>query len=142
MPTNEKALERVLERMRTLSDLQSRGIVQGNLFRKQIHSLLSSRDTRLVFSENIEPDRKAIKILKRLEDPAGWRENSMKSLDQRMESFFDAIEDILSDEGPEEAKLFRILQLGCLPFYSGFMPFNGKSRDNKEHRTSRVSVLD
>ncbi len=143
MSSTENAVERISGRIQTLSDLQSRGIVQGRLFRKQIFSLLTSRDSRQVFHALIEPDRKAIKILNRLEDPSAWREISMKSREQREESFYRMVEEIMSDDDSGEDKLNRMLQLCCLPFFSGFLPFNGTDREPpKETRPSRVSVLD
>lgn len=143
MPSTEQAAERLAERIQTLSDLHSRGIVQGKLFRKQIYALLSSRDAKHIFRDLIEPDRKAIKILNRLEDPEGWREISMKSREHREESFYRAIEGIMSDLDSGYLKLTRMLQLGCLPFFSGFLPLSGKDKEPpKEVRPSRVSVLD
>lgn len=143
MPSSEKAVERITERIQTLSDLHSRGIVQGKLFRKQIQAVLSSRDARKIFQAEVEPDRKAIKILNRLENPAAWRELSMKSRDHREESFYIAIEDIMSDNDSGNEKLIRMLQLGCLPFFCGFLPFNSQEKEPpREVRPSRVSVLD
>lgn len=129
--------------MTTLLDLHGRGIVQGSLFRKQIRSLLSSNDAKRIFLSEIEPDRKAIKILSRLEDPRSWRELSMKSRENREESFYIAIESIMDEEGNGRQKLIRMLQLGCMPFFAGFLPFNGQKQEPvKESRPSRVSVLD
>lgn len=143
MPSTENAVERISGRIQTLSDLYSRGIVQGRLLRKQIYSLLTSRDSRQVFQSLIEPDRKAIKILNRLEDPSAWREISMKSREHREESFYRIIEEIMSDDDSGSEKLTRMLQLCCLPFFSGFLPFSGGDREPpKETRPSRVSVLD
>jgi len=131
------------ERMSTLSDLHGRGIVQGSLFRKQIRSLLASKDASQFFLSEIEPDRKAIKILTRLEDPAGWRELSMKSRESREEAFYTAIESIMKEDLDSRQKLIRLLQLGCLPFFAGFLPFQGHKQENpREIRPSRVSVLD
>ena len=143
MPSTDKATERISDRIQTLSDLHSRGIVQGKLFRKQIYSLLASKDARHVFHELIEPDKRALKILNRLEDPSAWREISMKSRENREESFYRAIEGIMSENDTGTEKLTRMLQLCCLPFFSGFLPLNGNNREvQKETRPSRVSVLD
>lgn len=143
MPTTENSIDRISERIQTLSDLHARGIVQGKLFRKQIYSLLSSRDAKRIFQSSIEPDRKAIKILNRLQDPAGWREISMKSRDHREESFYRTIEQIMIDKENGSEKLTQMLQLGCLPFFAGFLPFNGHDKEPpRETKPSRVSVLD
>jgi hypothetical protein len=129
--------------MTTLADLHGRGIVQGSLFRKQIRSLLSSNDAKRVFISEIEPDRKAIKILSRLENPGSWRELSMKSRENREESFYVAIESIMREDENCGQKLIRMLQLGCMPFFSGFLPFNGQKQEPaRGSRPSRVSVLD
>ncbi|HOP25964.1 MAG TPA: hypothetical protein PLM22_02520 [Candidatus Sabulitectum sp.] len=143
MQSTGKASERITERIQTLSDLHRRGIVQGSLFRKQIHSLLSSKDARAIFKARIEPDRKVIKILNRLENPAGWREISMKSREHREESFYRAIEEIMNGREPGDEKLTRMLQLCCLPFYAGFLPLGSQDRESpRDQRPSRVSVLD
>jgi len=143
MPSTDKAVERIAGRIQTLSDLQNRGIVQGELFKKQIYSLLTSRDARQVFQALIEPDRKAIKILNRLEDPKAWREISMKSREHREKSFYRLIEEIMSDTVAGSVKLNRMLQLCCLPFFAGFLPLNDSEKEPpKETRPSRVSVLD
>lgn len=143
MPSTDNAIERICGRIQTLSDLHARGIVHGSLLKKQIKSVLASKDARKVFMDRVEPDRRAIKILNRLEDPSGWRELSMKSKDLREEHFYRAIEDIMATPDAGAAKLLRMLQLGCLPFYSGFLPFNTARQDEpREVRPSRVSVLD
>lgn len=141
--STEKAMERVCVRMETLSDLHSRGIVQGTLFKKQIKTLLTSRDSHKIFQDIIESDRKAIKILNRLEDPEGWRELTMQSRDDREESFYQAIENIMDSMEESSDKLIRMLQLSCLPHFTCFLPLGGKLQEPaKEIRPSRVSVLD
>jgi len=129
--------------METLSDLHSRGIVQGTLFKKQIRTLLASRDSSKIFHDLIETDRKAIKILNRLEDPEGWRELTMQSRDDREESFYHAVEEIMNGDEETPEKLIRMLQLACLPHFTSFLPLVDKQQEpKKEVRPSRVSVLD
>lgn len=136
-------MERLSERMSTLDDLFSRGIIQGPLLRKQLNSLLSSADARVVFSEKIDSDKKAVKILSRLEDPGGWRQLSMKSREEREEVFYSTLEELMTSCHDISDRIIRMLLLGCLPFYSGFLPLNsGKKPSDSESKPSRVSVLD
>jgi hypothetical protein len=144
MPTRDKALERLTERFQTLNDLYRRGIVQGSLFKKQIRSLMSSKDAMRVFSQDVEPDRRAIKILSRIENPEAWRVLSMKSTEERETSFYMAIERIMKEDLSSEQCLYRLLQLACLPFYSSFLPLGRKNPppNIQDQKPSRVSVLD
>lgn len=143
MPTVGKAMERLSERMSTLDGLYQRGIVTGDLLRKQFKSLLSSKDARSIFIENVEPDKKAIKILSRIENPSGWRDLFTKSRDQRQIIFYKAIEDIMGSDANQQERILRMLQLACLPFYSGFLPLNTeKKKMSSVVKPSRVSVLD
>ena len=143
MPSVEKAMERLTGRMSTLDSLFQRGIVTGNLLRKQIKSLLSSRDARTVYIEYVEADKKAIKILNRIEDPSGWRELFTKNRDQREVIFYNALESIMVSDCNHQNRILRMLQLACLPFYSGFLPLNdGNKKASSEVKPSRVSVLD
>jgi hypothetical protein len=138
-----KAMKRLSERMSTLDDLFSRGIIQGPLLRKQLRSLLSSSDAGIVFAEKIEPERKAIKILSRLEDPAGWRLLSMKGREERETVFYKTLEEIMSSSEDRSDRILKMLLLACLPFYSGFIPLDaGKKAVESGTKPSRVSVLD
>ncbi len=129
--------------MITLDDLYRRGIVTGTLLRKQIKSLLSSRDARTVYTETIESDKKAIKILSRVEDPVGWRELFAKNRDERECIFYDTLEDMMNTEGNHRERILLMLQLACLPFYSGFLPLNTrKEKTASAVKPSRLSVLD
>ncbi len=143
MPDVEKAMERLSGRMSTLDGLFQRGIVTGDHVRKQIKSLLSSRDARTVYIEYIERDKKAIKILNRIEDPSGWRELFIKNRDQREAIFYNTLESIMVSDCNHQNRILRMLQLACLPFYSGFLPLNdGNKKASSEVKPSRVSVLD
>ncbi len=143
MSTAENAMERLSERIVTLDGLFQRGIVTGPLLRKQLKSILSSRDAGTVFIEHIEPDKKAIKILNRIENPSGWRELFAKNRDEREIYFYETLQTILSSDNPQEERILRMLQLACLPFYSGFLPLsNDKKKVASEMKPSRVSVLD
>ncbi len=136
-------MERLSERMITLDGLYRRGIVTGALLRKQIKSLLSSRDARVIYTETIEPDKKAIKILSRIEDPIEWRELFTKNRDEREIFFYDALERMMGADGNSQERILLMLQLACLPFYSGFLPLNTRGRRAAiEAKPSRVSVLD
>lgn len=143
MSTTENAMERLSDRLVTLDGLFRRGIVTGHLLRKQLKSILSSRDASTVFVEHIEPDKKAIKILNRIEDPSRWRELFAKSRDEREVSFYETLQTILSSDKSQEDRILRMLQLACLPFYSGFLPLtNDRRKAVSEIKPSRVSVLD
>lgn len=143
MPTVEKAMERLSGRMSTLDGLHKRGIVTGELLRKQIKSLLSSRDAHSIFSKYVESEKKAIKILNRLEDPMVWRELFTKNRDERESIFYEALENILCSSNDNQGRILQMLQLACLPFYSGFLPLNTpKQKDTSSVKPSRVSVLD
>lgn len=143
MPATDKAMDRLSERMITLDDLYRRGIVTGVLLRKQIKSLLSSRDAHTVYTEMIESDKKAIKILNRIEDPAGWRELFTKNRDERENFFYNTLERMMDTDGNHQERILLMLQLACLPFYSGFLPLNTrKKKTTSEAKPSRVSVLD
>ncbi len=54
MAGTEKAIERLSGRMSTLDGLYKRGIVTGGLLSKQLKSLLSSKDARIVFKSLVE----------------------------------------------------------------------------------------
>jgi len=143
MPAASDAMERLVERMETLDGLYRRGIVTDDLLQKQIKALLSSRDAGSVFKEYIQPDKKAIKILSRIEDPAGWRELFTKNRDQREAVFYDALENIMKTDTDRKERILHMLQLACLPFYSGFLPLDArKKKATSEVKPSRVSVLD
>ena len=143
MPTAEKAMERLSGRMDTLDDLYGRGIVTGNLLRKQIKSLLSSKDARTIYREQIETDKQAIKILCRLEDPVAWRELFSRNRDEREGFFFKTLEDMMGIKDDRRERILRMLQLSCLPFYSGFLPLTSSvKREVSKAKPSRVSVLD
>jgi hypothetical protein len=142
MSTAQQAMERLIGRMETLDSLCRRGVVSGSLLKKQIISLLSSRDAGAVFAEYIESDKKAIKILSRIEDPSGWRELFTKNRDQREVIFQNALEDIMGSNEDSEQRILRMLQLACLPFYSGFLPLNTNEKKIVKVKPSRVSVLD
>ncbi len=139
----DKVMERVCGKMKTLAGMHSSGVVQGTMFKKQIRKLLVSSDSREIFAELIEADRKAIKILNRLENPAAWRELTMLDRASREERFYSAIAGIMEDETEICDKLLRMLELACLPYYSSFLPLGGKCQEApKARRTSRLSVLD
>ena len=143
MTDKNKAMERLSDRLNTLADLYKRSIVTGDLLRKQIKSLLSSQDAQTIFVAYIEPDKKAIKILNRLEDPSAWRALFTKNRDQREVIFYDTLESILRSDENQQERILRMLQLVCLPFYSGFLPLNdGNKKVTSEVKPSRVSVLD
>ncbi len=142
MPAASDAMERLVGRMETLDGLFRRGIVTGDLLQKQIKALLSSKDAGAVFKEYIQPDRKAIKILSRIEDPTGWRELFTKNRDQREVVFYSALENIMETETDWEERILHMLQLACLPFYSGFLPLDARKKAASQVKPSRVSVLD
>jgi hypothetical protein len=143
MPAARDAMERLVERMETLDGLYRRGIVTDDLLQKQIKSLLSSRDASSVFREYIQADKKAIKILSRIEDPTGWRELFTKNRDQREAVFYTALENIMETDTDRKQRILHMLQLACLPFYSGFLPLDTrKKKAASEVKPSRVSVLD
>ncbi len=143
MSSTEMAIERLSGRISTLNNLYSRGIVSGPLLRKQLKSILSSGDARTVFDSEIESDKKALKILNRIENPDVWRKLFTKSLQQREDSFYEAVEDILNQDGDRGKQLIRMLELACLPFYSGFLPLGAEKKPAvSEVKPSRVSVLD
>ncbi len=143
MSTVEKAMERLSGRMSTLDGLHKRGIVTGDLLRKQIKSLLSSRDAHSIYNQYVESEKKAIKILNRLEDPIVWRELFTKNRDERESVFYEALENIMNSSEDNRGRILQMLQLACLPFYSGFLPLNTlKKKDTANVKPSRVSVLD
>ncbi len=143
MPAAVNAMERLSERILTLESLSKRGIVTGDLFSKQISALFRSRDAKAVFNEYVLPDKDAIKILWRLEDPLSWRKIFSESKDKREILFYQSIEKIMSSEDNQQEKIISILQLTCLPFYSGFVSFtNEKVKKTSKSKPSRVSVLD
>lgn len=143
MSTVEKAMERLSGRMSTLDGLHKRGIVTGDLLRKQIKSLLSSRDAHRIYNQYVESEKKAIKILNRLEDPIVWRELFSKNRDERESIFYEALEIILCSTHDNQARILQMLQLACLPFYSGFLPLSTPiKKDTSSIKPSRVSVLD
>ncbi len=143
MPGTEKAMERLSGRMGTLDGLYKRGIVTGDLLLKQLKSLLSSKDARTVFSTLVEPDKKALKILSRIEDPEGWRELFTKDRDRRETFFYKNLVNIMGSEVDQQDRILRMLQIACLPFYSGFLPLTEeRKKASPDPKPSRVSVLD
>ncbi|MEA3266505.1 MAG: hypothetical protein U9P42_06120 [Candidatus Fermentibacteria bacterium] len=143
MAGTEKAMERLSGRMGTLDGLYKRGIVTGNLLWKQLKSLLSSKDARTVFSQLVEPDKKALKILNRIEDPEGWRELFTKDRDSREAIFYKNLVNIMDSGTDHQDRVLRMLQIACLPFYSGFLPLTEeKKKASSDLKPSRVSVLD
>ena len=143
MAGTEKAMERLSGRMDTLDGLYKRGIVTGDLLLKQLKSLLSSKDARTVFSTLVEPDKKALKILSRIEDPEGWRELFTKDRDRRETFFYKNLVDIMGSEVDQQDRILRMLQIACLPFYSGFLPLTEeRKKASSDLKPSRVSVLD
>lgn len=142
MAGTEKAIERLSGRMGTLDGLYKRGIVTGNLLSKQLKSLLSSKDARTVFKSLVEPDKKAIRILSRIEDPEGWRELFTKDRDRREVIFYKNLEKIMGSETDQMDRILRMLQTACLPFYSGFLPLSEDRKRASNLKPSRVSVLD
>ncbi|MCK5840735.1 MAG: hypothetical protein KAH31_01095 [Candidatus Sabulitectum sp.] len=143
MAGTEKAIERLSGRMGTLDGLYKRGIVTGELLWKQLKSLLSSKDARAVFSTLIEPDKKALKILSRIEDPEGWRELFTKDRDRREAIFYKNLVNIMDSEKDQQDRVLRMLQIACLPFYSGFLPLTKeRKKASSDLKPSRVSVLD
>ena len=143
MSTPGSAMERLSERIVTLDGLSRRGIVTGPLLDKQLKSILSSKDASTVFAAHIESDKKAIKILNRIENPSAWRELFAKNRDEREVFFYETLQTILSSNNSQEDRILRMLQLACLPFYSGFLPLsNDRRKAASEIKPSRVSVLD
>lgn len=143
MAGTEKAIERLSGRMGTLDGLYKRGIVTGDLLWKQLKALLSSKDARTVFSTLVEPDKKALKILSRIEDPEGWRELFTKDRDRREAIFYKNLVNIMGSETDQQERVLRMLQIACLPFYSGFLPLTEeKKKPSSDLKPSRVSVLD
>ena len=128
--------------MDTLDGLYGRGIVTGKLLRKQIKSLLSSKDARTIYLEKVESDKQAIKILCRLEDPVSWRELFSRNRDEREGYFFKTLEGMMGIKDDRQERVLRMLQLACLPFYSGFLPLTSGVKKEITAKPSRVSVLD
>ncbi len=128
--------------MSTLDGLYKRGIVTGGLLSKQLKSLLSSKDARIVFKSLVEPEKKAIRILSRIEDPEGWRELFTKDRDRREAIFYKSLENIMGSEMDQMDRILRMLQTACLPFYSGFLPLSEDKKRASNPKPSRVSVLD
>ena len=143
LTVNEKAIERLASRVETVSNLYGRGIVSGPLLRKQIKSILNNADSNLVYKDLIEPNRKALKILHRLEDPKAWRKIFTASPVHREEAFYAAIEDILKKKLPQAKKIILILEVASLPFYSSLFPkLTTEKNERRLQKASRVSVLD
>lgn len=139
----DKAIERLASRIETVSNLFARGIVNGALLRKQIKSILNNADSNTVYKDLIEPNRKALKILHRLEDPKAWRKIFTASPSEREEAFYSAIEDILRNSSAQSEKIIMILEVASLPFYSSLFPnLSADRNERKLKKTSRVSVLD
>jgi len=139
----DRAMDRLASRIETISNLYSRGIVNGSILRKQIKSILNNADANMVYKELVEPNKKALKILHRLEDPKAWRVIFTSSSSEREEAFYTAIEDILQKNSAHSEKIIMILEVACLPFYTSLFPkLSAEKNERKFQKTSRVSVLD
>jgi hypothetical protein len=139
----KKLVENLLARLKSLSDLYRRKVLNSKILGRQLQQMILSPQGRALTSSRLEDDTRARMLLNRLEDPVRWTEETAGSDSERRKSFNERLVKIFrSRKVPDEEMLETLLETSMIPHFSKFTRGEDDSPERSSKKKSRVKILD